>query len=479
MTSPPARTLNRPRTAHASRGERGPNPRIHSKSSSHSRNPSVTPIPSAAGQYTLKRRPQPPWVMHKPVISSASSTSSQETKDRRSTSTTRSCASAPVTPLKSTIRLDFSDSEEYFPRGASSSSHQPSSTLLRPPTHTDNEGEPKRGRKRSVKDHSSRRILFNSDLRNSISNTRPIPPPVMILDTPRYLSNVESVRSPADTERTATVFTAEPEEILTPDDITASQVRKRASWKSKLFSKPRAAATDQTTVDAEISPAASTPNTTTFSSAKEKENSFLRLFGTNKRQASVSEQSIAAAVNDTEVVDPKKKSALRKFGKIASRKSAAADAPSPKDARSPLPRLSTLSDTHLPSPTSPCSGKLNLKHAATFGPDAPSPSTAQPPMPAPSKQQHPKEARNGSGHSGMHTFLHPIQACQARLYNVHGIGSGPSTLDLLMPTPIPKGGVRRTDPYAELGIARMPAVNVIAARRASAPSSVPEGTKGA
>lgn len=414
-------------------------------------------------------------------MSSASSTSSQETKGRRSTSITRSCASAPVTPLKSPIPLDFSDSEEYFPR-VGGSSHQHSSTLLRPPIHTDNEGEPKRGRNRSVKDHSSRRILFNNDLRKSASNTRPILPP---RDT-RYLTDVESACSPADTEQTATLFTAEPEEILTPYDTlspTVPRMRKHASWKSKLFSKPRAATIDQTTVDAEVSPAASTPNIATVSSAKDKENSFLRMFGgTNKRQAtfaSLPEQSIAAATNDTEVVDPKKKSALRKFGKIASRKGAD-DIPSPKDARSPFPRSSTLSDAHLPSPTSPCSGKLSLKHAATFGHcskcsshHSDAPSTSQPPpTPASPKPQHPKESRNGPGHhSGIHTFLHPIQACQAHLYSVHGIGSGPSTLDLLTPTPIPKGGVRRTDPYAELGIARVPTVNGMAARRASAPSS--------
>lgn len=416
-------------------------------------------------------------------MSSASSTSSQETKGRRSTSTTRSCASAPVTPLKSSIRLDFSDSEEYFPRVAGSSSHQPSSTLHRLPAHTDNEAEPKRGRNRSVKDHSSRRILFNSNLRSSASNTQTIPP-LMIHDTPRYLTDVDSVRSPADTERIATVFTAEPEEVLTPDDVlspTAPRVRKRASWKSKLFSKTRAATTDPTAVDAEVSPAASTPNIPTLASAKEKENNFLRIFGTNKRQAtsaSVPEQSIAVTTNDAEVVDPKKKGALRKFGKIASRKGAA-DAPSPKDARSPLPRSSTLPDTHLLSPTSPCSGKLSLKHAATFGQCSKcsshhidTSSTSQwppPPTPASSKQQHPKEARNGAGHSGIHTFLHPIQACQAHLYNVHGIGSGPSTLDMLTPTPIPKGGIRRTDPYAELRIARVPTVNVTAVRRTSAP----------
>ena len=418
--------------------------------------------------------------MHNPATSSASSTSSQETKDRRSTSITRSCASAPVTPLKSPICLDFSDSEDYFPRVAG----LPSSTLLRPPTHTDNEGEPRRGRRRSVKDHSSRRILFNSDLRNSASNTRPVLPPVMILDTPRYLTDVQSVGSPADTERTATVFTAEPEEIPTPDDMlspTAPQVRKHASWKSKLFSKSRAATTDQT-VDAEVSPTTSTHNLPTLSSAKEKENGFLRMFGTNKRHtpsASVasSEQSIAAIANDAEALDTKKKSALRKFGKKASRKSAA-DVPSPTDTKFPLQHSSTLPDPHLPrSPTSPCGSKLNLKHAATFGHCS---KTSHPhhtdaaPLPTSPKHQHPhpKEARNGSGHSGMHTFLHPIQACQAHLYNVHGIGSGPSTLDLLMPTPIPKGGIRRTDPYAELGISRVPVVNVMAARRASAASSV-------
>jgi hypothetical protein len=201
------------------------------------------------------------------------------------------------------------------------------------------------------------------------------------------------------------------------------------------------------------------------------------MFGTNKRHTpsapvGLDGPSIAAAANDAELTDPKKKSALIKFGKKASRKGAA-DVPSPKEVKSPLPRACTLSDAHLPTPRSPCSAKVNLKHAATFGHSTDAPSTSQPaPPPAPSKQQQPKEPRNVTGHSGMHTLLHPIQACQAHLYNVHGIGSGPSMLDLLTPTPIPKGGVKRTDPYAELGIARVPAVNVIAARRASAPSTV-------
>ena len=201
------------------------------------------------------------------------------------------------------------------------------------------------------------------------------------------------------------------------------------------------------------------------------------MFGTNKRHAlsgtvavGSSEQSITAVANEAEVTDPKKKSALIKFGKKASRKGVA-DVPSPKDAKLPLPRACTLSDPHLPNPTSPFSSKVNLKHAATFG-HCSSTDVSSTPLP---KQQQPKEPRNAPGQSGMHTFLHPIQACQAHLYNVHGIGSGPSTLDLLTPTPIPKGGVKRTDPYAELGIARVPAVNVIAARRASAPSTVHEG----
>lgn len=203
------------------------------------------------------------------------------------------------------------------------------------------------------------------------------------------------------------------------------------------------------------------------------------MFGSNKRHTpsvtvGSSEQSITAAVNEAELTDPKKMSALIKFGKKASRKGTA-DVPSPKDAKSPLPRACT--DPYPPTPTSPCSTKVSLKHAATFGhcSSTDAPSTSQPPPPpAPSKQQQPKEPRNAPGHSGMHAFLHPIQACQAHLYNVHGIGSGPSTLDLLTPTPIPKGGVKRTDPYAELGlgIARVPAVNVIAARRASVPSTV-------
>jgi hypothetical protein len=160
-------------------GERAYNAHIQSSTTSHSRNPSITPIPSTAGQFPLKRRPQPPWVMHNPISSSASSTSSRETRHCRSTSMTRSCASAPVTPLKSPIRLDFSDSEEYFPRVPGPSSHQPSGTSLRPLAHTDNEAEPKRGRARSIKDHSSRRILFNSALRNPALNTRPWPPPVV------------------------------------------------------------------------------------------------------------------------------------------------------------------------------------------------------------------------------------------------------------------------------------------------------------
>lgn len=243
------------------------------------------------------------------------------------------------------------------------------------------------------------------------------------------------------------------------------------------------ASTEQTTADAEVSPTTSTPNMPTLLSTKEKDNGFLRMFGTNKRHtpsATVgsSEQSITAVANEAELTDPKKKNALIKFGKKASRKGTA-DVPSPKDAKSPLPRACTLSDPHLPTPTGPCNAKVSLKHAVTFGPtDAPS-TSQPPPPPAPSKQQQPKEPRNAPGHSGMHTFLHPIQACQAHLYNVHGIGSGPSTLDLLTPTPIPKGGVKRTDPYAELGlgIARVPAVNVIAARRASVPSSIMVGVK--
>ncbi len=393
--------------------------------------------------------------MYKPISSSASSTSSQETKHRRSTSMTRSCASAPVTPLKSTIPLDFSDSEEYFVAGTSS--QKPSSTSHRPLTHTDNEAEPRRGRARSIKDHSSRRILFNHALRNPASNARPVPPPVMTLDSPHYLLDFEFVRTQAETERTAILFTTEPEDLLPPDSTVSStvpRVQKFASWKSKLFSKQRAASTEQTTAGAEVSPTTSTP---TISPVKEKENSFLRMFGTNKRHSpsttatvGSSEQLITAAANEAEVTDPKKKSALIKFGKKPSRKGAT-DVPSPKDTKSSLPRAS---DPHLPTSTSPCSPKVSLKHAATFGhcSSTDAPLTSQP------KQ------------SGMHTFRHPIQACQAHLYNVHGIGSGPSTLDLLTPTPIPKGGVKRTDPYAELGIARVPAVNVIAARRASAPS---------
>ena len=400
--------------------------------------------------------------MYKPISSSASSMSSQDTKHRRSTSMTRSCASAPVTPLKSTIPLDFSDSEEYFSRVAGTSSQKPSSTSHRTLTHTDNEAEPRRGRARSIKDHSSRRILFNHALRNPASNSQPVPPPMMTLDSPHYLLDIEFVRTQ---ERTAMLFTTEPEEILSPDNTispTVPRVQKFASWKSKIFSKHRAASTEQTTAGAEVSPTTSTP---TISPVKEKENSFLRMFGTNKRHtpsttATVgsSEQSITAAANEAEVTDPKKRV---KFGKKPSRKGA--DVPSPKDAKSPLPRVCAMSDPHLPTPTSPCSPKAGLKHAATFGhcSSIDTPSTSQP------KQQQPK---NLPGQSGMHTFLHPIQACQAHLYNVHGIGSGPSTLDLLTPTPIPKGGVKRTDPYAELGIARVPAVNVIAARRASAPS---------
>ena len=290
----------------------------------------------------------------------------------------------------------------------------------------------------------------------------------MIPDSPHYLLDIEFVR--AETERTAMLFTTEPEEILPPDNILSStvpRVQKLASWKNKIFSKQRAASTEQTAAGSEVSPTTSTP---TISPVKEQENSFLRMFGTNKRNSTPSttttatatvgssEQSITAAANEAEVTDPKKKFALIKFGKKPSRKGAAG-VPSPKDAKSPLP----LSDPHLPTPTSLYSPKVGLKHAATFGHCASTdaPSTSQP------KQQQPK---NVPGQSGMHTFLHPIQACQAHLYNVHGIGSGPSTLDLLMPTPIPKGGVKRTDPYAELGIARVPAVNVIAARRASAPS---------
>jgi hypothetical protein len=427
--------------------------------------------------------------MHQPVSSSASSTSSQEMKDRRNTSKTRSCASAPATPLKSLISLDFSDGEEHcFPRVAGPPSYRPSNPL-RLSTHTDNESEPKRGRGRGIKDHSSRRILFDSGKRNSISTTRPVPPPVMIFDSPCHLPDVESLRSPADSEQTATIFTTEPEEILTADDPLSSAVpgvQKRASWKSKLFSKPRAATTDQSTAGAEVSPATPTPNTPTPSSSKDKENSFLRMFGANRRHSTSStvvssEQSTGVLANDAEAIDSKKKSTLRKFGKKSSSRKDAPDDPCPKDAKPPLPHASTLS---LPTPTSPCSVKLCLTHAATFGhgsksisdhhSDALSTSQPHPPTPpTPSKQQNPKEPRNGPGYSGMHTLLHPIQACQAHLYNVHGIGSGPATLDLLMPTPIPKGGVKRTDPYAELGMARVPAavnVGVKAARRASVPS---------
>lgn len=311
----------------------------------------------------------------------------------------------------------------------------------------------------------------------------------MPFDSLPYLADVES-RSQTDTEQPATVFVAEPEEmeISTPDDIlssTAPRVRKRASWK-KLFSKPRVATTDQTTTNAEVSPVTSTPNLPTLPSAKDKENSFLRMFGKPQSTSATvsSEQPTAAAANDAEVANPKKKSALRKFGKKASRKGAA-DVPSPTDARSPLPRVST-SNPHLPLPKSPSGAKLSFKHAATFGhcskssskhaPSNAQPVPPQPPSAAPSKQQHPKESKNGPGyaHSGMHTLLHPIQAYQAHLYNVHGIGSGPSTLDLLTPMPIPKGGVKRTDPYAELGLGlpRAPTVSVMGSRRASAPSTV-------
>ena len=459
--------------AQASRGERAYNAHIHSKNSSHSRNPSVTPTPSAAGQFPLKRRPQPPWVMHKPISSSASSTSSQETKHRRSTSKTRSCTSAPTTPLKSTMCLDFSDSEGVGERMGRLEGNT-SNISFRRSTHTDNEAEPKRGQGRSIKDHSSRRILFNNALRHAASSARPVPAPVVTLDSPHYLLDIESVCCPADVERTVTVFTTESEEMLTPDDFlssTAPRVRRHVSWKSKLFSKPRAATAEaeaeaeQTAADADVSPMTSTSNIPIYS--KEKESSFLRMFTTNKRHTppatiGPAEQSIAAAANEANVADPKKKSALLMFGKKASRKGTTG-VPSPKETKSPLPRACTLSNP----PASPSSAKVSLKHAATFGhrssTDPPSPSILLP-----------KESRNAPGHSGMHTFLHPIQACQAHLYNVHGIGSGPSTFDLLTPTPIPKGGVKRTDPYVELGLgtARVPAVNVIVARRASAPSAV-------
>jgi hypothetical protein len=192
--------------------------------------------------------------MHKPISSSASSTSSQETKHRRSTSMTRSCASAPVTPLKSSIPLDFSDSEEYFPGVAGASQR---SSSARPLTLTDNEGEPNRARTRGIKDHSSRRILFNHALRNPPLNTRPVPSPVKTLDSPHCLLDIESVRSSTNTERTATVFTTEPEDIPNPDNTispTAPRVRKPTSWKSKLFSKARTVSTEETTADAEVSP---------------------------------------------------------------------------------------------------------------------------------------------------------------------------------------------------------------------------------
>jgi hypothetical protein len=510
LTSPPTRARNqsRPHTAQTSRGERGSNARIHSSPSSHQS--SLPPTPSAAPrQPALKRRPQPGWVIHKSVSSSGSSTSSQETKHRRSSSTARSCASAPATPLKSSILLDFSDGEDYFPRPAAPSSPQPSSTPHHPPTHTDNEAEPSKGRRRNVKDHSSRRILFNNGLRNPSSNT--VPPPVMTLYLPRYLPDVEST----DTERTTTVFTAEPEEMQIPDDPLTSmapQVRKPPSWKSRLLAKSRVA----TPFDADVSltavptPVSPAPSST---STKERETGFLRMFGTNKRPATSAtvvmsapgQSTAAAATNDNEPVDTKKKNTFKRLGKKASRKDAPDD-PSPKCTKSPLlpRRACTQSEPHLPptpptpptppSPfTSPFTSKPSLKHAATMGhcpksPSSPSyhtdaPSTPQTPTPSKQQQQqHPKEAKNAPGHCGMHSLRHPIQACQAHLYNVHGIGSGPATLDLLTPTPVPKGGVRRTDPYAELGAARVPAaaaaVNVKAARRASAPS-IAAGADGA
>ncbi|KIM20233.1 hypothetical protein M408DRAFT_334062 [Serendipita vermifera MAFF 305830] len=97
--------------------------------------------------------------------------------------------------------------------------------------------------------------------------------------------------------------------------------------------------------------------------------------------------------------------------------------------------------------------------------------------PGPGGAPNPKRS-SGHGAGGGGGF-NPLRELEARLYR-HGVGTGPGTHDALtyVTTPVPKTGIKRTNPYALLGMERPAVVNAVSPTSPSATSSRPVSSPG-
>jgi len=97
----------------------------------------------------------------------------------------------------------------------------------------------------------------------------------------------------------------------------------------------------------------------------------------------------------------------------------------------PLPRTSTIASASTSTSTSTSSAN---------------------PSSAPGTHHH-TSAKRSSTLGGISSF-NPLRELEARLYYRHGVGTGPNTADVssYVTTPVPKTGIKRTNPYALLGV---------------------------